>query len=199
MGVRYPRGAIIGPRDVAWLKLWREGTTLQEIAALSGVSRQRVGRRLSAMGMSRQDGGKATSMFLEAREKIEKAHLVQAAKNARHISIWGMTKEAMDAIMCRLPSSSIHPKKAYKHQRYSAHRRGIAWELNFAQWWGIWDASGRWSERGRGKGYCMARWADDGPYKVGNVYICTNGENSSDYHLVRKYRTRIKGCGDEQT
>ena len=68
--------------------------------------------------------------------------------------------------------------RAYQYQRRNASERGIGWELTLAQWWDIWESSGHWEQRGRGKGcYVMGRHADKGPYAVGNVVICSQKEN----------------------
>ena len=79
-------------------------------------------------------------------------------------------------------SALKHPESpAYLKQRHQAKRRGIGFLLTFEEWWAIWQASGRWEQRGIRRGqYCMARFGDEGPYAVGNVWISTVEENSSD-------------------
>jgi hypothetical protein len=73
--------------------------------------------------------------------------------------------------------------RKFKQQKASARRRGISFLLSFEQWWGIWEASGKWEQRGKSKGnYCMARYGDKGPYAVKNVFICT----VKDGHLKRR-------------
>ena len=79
----------------------------------------------------------------------------------------------------------ISPRNRYTTQRKSARERGIGWEFTFETWWAVWDASGKWSQRGRLLGeYVMARHGDVGPYSPSNVSIVTNTEN------VREARTR---------
>ncbi len=69
----------------------------------------------------------------------------------------------------------------YISQRGTAKKRGIAWEISFPEWCGIWHESGKLHLRGTGRGaYCMARHGDTGPYAPGNVSICTVEANSSD-------------------
>lgn len=69
----------------------------------------------------------------------------------------------------------------YLHQRHSAAKRGIEWHMTFAEWVSVWVSSGKWDQRGRGKGcYCMARHGDAGPYKIGNVSIQLIETNSRD-------------------
>lgn len=74
---------------------------------------------------------------------------------------------------------------AFKQHQRNAKRRKISWELNFEQWWNIWQSSGKWNLRGPGPGYCMARKKDIGPYSVENVYICTIGQNFADSQKLR--------------
>lgn len=74
---------------------------------------------------------------------------------------------------------TITPQRAFQQQRNNAEARGIAWDMTFEQWWGIWAQY--FHLRGRGKnGLCMARNKDEGPYAVGNVYLTTNLGNMAD-------------------
>jgi NUMOD3 motif-containing protein len=73
--------------------------------------------------------------------------------------------------------------KFYNH-RMSANERGIPFLLTFEQWWRIWQDSGHWEDRGRGRNqYCMARFGDKGPYAIGNVRIITVLENAGERKL----------------
>jgi len=64
-----------------------------------------------------------------------------------------------------------------------AKYRGIDFYLSFDEWNDIWQASGKWDVRGRGKGkYCMSRVNDTGAYAVGNVFIQLTTQNSGDGH-----------------
>jgi hypothetical protein len=81
-------------------------------------------------------------------------------------------------------------RAAFKSQRSSATKRGIRFLLSFDEWWKIWQASGKWEQRGRLAGqYVMARFGDSGPYAANNVRICTKGENYDEY---------ISALSDEQ-
>jgi len=70
---------------------------------------------------------------------------------------------------------------AFLRQRWRAtHTRGLEWKLTFEEWWSIWEASGRWEQRGRTKDkYVMSRKNDCGAYEVGNVFIQLAGDNVS--------------------
>ena len=88
---------------------------------------------------------------------------------------------------------SKHPPsyKYYQAQKDNAKRRGIAFELSFEQWWSIWESSGFWEQRGRGRGlYCMGRIGDKGTYRVGNVKIITHETNSGEKPWTLKRRKK---------
>jgi hypothetical protein len=77
-----------------------------------------------------------------------------------------------------------HPEKvAYTRQRLQARKRGIEWLFTFDEWWAVWEASGKWKQRGTHKGqYGMSRFGDKGPYAATNVRICIMEENVSEAH-----------------
>lgn len=70
-------------------------------------------------------------------------------------------------------------KRKWYDQRQNARRRGIEWDLSFADWLKIWTDSGHWHERGikSRNSYVMSRKGDCGPYSVDNVVIKTNYDN----------------------
>ena len=73
------------------------------------------------------------------------------------------------------------PMGRFVRQKASANRRGIPWELSFDDWWGIWQESGKWEERGNKTGqFCMGRKNDIGPYSKENVMIIPSSKNSQD-------------------
>lgn len=79
------------------------------------------------------------------------------------------------------PKGRDIPRTRYKEHRIAAGKRGIPFQLTFEEWWGIWQASGKWEQRGRRKGqYVMARFGDKGPYAADNVHICTTSHNLSE-------------------
>jgi len=72
-------------------------------------------------------------------------------------------------------------KQRYFEQKQAARQRGISFELTFDQWFAIWQDSGKWELRGRGKGsYVMSRIGDVGPYAIDNVYIIVQEQNASE-------------------
>lgn len=81
------------------------------------------------------------------------------------------------------------PLQAYHQHACNALRRGIDFDLTFAEWWAIWEP--RYHERGRGvRGAQMCRSADQGPYAVGNVRIDTGAANLREAKTSAKARVR---------
>jgi hypothetical protein len=75
----------------------------------------------------------------------------------------------------------LSPRQKFWYHRVRAEKAGIGFEFTFEQWWKFWQDSGHWDERGIGRGkYCMARFNDCGPYRIGNVRIITNEENGRE-------------------
>lgn len=78
---------------------------------------------------------------------------------------------------------NCHAFDAYMRQKGDAEKkRGIGFELTFAEWEWLWLASGKWEQRGYSAGqYCMARRGPDiGPYAAWNVDIKTREENLAE-------------------
>ena len=76
------------------------------------------------------------------------------------------------------------PRGRFVMHRKNAKRRDIPFFMTFDQWWEIWQTSGHWKQRGRGRRkYVMARFGDCGGYEVGNIKIILNSENSSEGNL----------------
>ena len=72
-------------------------------------------------------------------------------------------------------------KQQYHNHKHRAKRKGIGFEMTFDEWYNIWINSGHYHEKGTKRGqYVMSRYNDIGPYKVGNVYIQTVGENTKE-------------------
>ena len=178
-------------RDAEWVFLYRDGKTLQEIGDKYGFSREYVRQQLAKLGLTSIDGGLGMRSLKRAREQADVSLAKAAKKEAKCFASTGMSIEQFLAVSPLKKSDPNHPLMVYRKQRSNARRRGIKWDLSFADWWRIWQESGRWDERGRGRGYCMARWADDGPYSVENIYICTGAENASHSYIVHPASERM--------
>lgn len=152
-------------RSQEMARLFRQGSTYQEIGDAYGVSRQRVQQILrSSEGFDRRNGG-------QHRKATRQRLLNEELREKRCQEKWGCDRETYEA-------AGDKARRVFGQQRNNAGHRGIGWELTFGQWWRIWKASGKWAERGRGHGYCMCRHGDVGPYALGNVYIATGAENA---------------------
>jgi hypothetical protein len=74
-------------------------------------------------------------------------------------------------------------RNAYMRHQDRARRRSIDFLLTFDEWWGLWQRSRKWTQRGSNPNqYVMARFGDTGPYAVGNVRICRAATNNAEQH-----------------
>lgn len=163
------------------IALYRSGHTLVHTGAVFSVTRERV-RQIITKYAGRLSATCGQSMI--TRSKRDRA---RAERNDRCLAKWGCGLDeyrrirAIEKDMLAQGFGAYRtPRFAYSSQRNNARHRGIPWELTLGQWWSIWEASGKWEQRGRGQGYVMCRRGDAGPYAVGNVFIATARENCSD-------------------
>lgn len=146
--------------------LYQSGMTLQQIGERFGLTRERIRQVMTKhLGVKSGDGGQHVIAEMRKQVRLE-------ARDKRYLAKSGYT-------FVEYWSTPKAVRSAYNMQRKNADRRGIAWEMNLRQWWGLWQASGFWSQRGRGHGYCMCRKGDEGPYSVDNVFIASARYNSS--------------------
>lgn len=161
-----PKARAVSSRDDNIKRMFIAGCTMQQIGDRHGVSRERVRQILERKhGIFGADGGKAKQQ--QAREQKRAERLDELSMKR-----WGMPfKEAR-----ALRRSGV--TRLFESQRNAAKNRAIPWKLTLAQWWQMWQESGRWESRGRGKGkYCLARLGDAGAYEIGNVWVCEFAEN----------------------
>ena len=91
-------------------------------------------------------------------------------------------------------------QKKYTDQKSKAKHRGIEFNLTFEEWWNIWQQSGKWDQRGIGKGqYVMSRIADKGPYEVGNVKIQTAADNNQEAYDTHRIAPMLGKKHSEET
>jgi hypothetical protein len=113
----------------------------------------------------------------------EKARSVAIRRSA----YWGMSPEEFAAHVAKHGGTrnTKSPMAKFLQHKYNAAIRGVKFEFIFADWWRIWQESGKWGQRGRGKGYVMARHNDgDTPYSPGTVYICSGAQNVKDSFAI---------------
>lgn len=171
-------------------ELYKSGLTLQQIGDHFSLTRERVRQRITKHhGLTALDGG-------QHKRSCEKAERAKQRRDARYIEKYGYT-------LAEYKSLPRKARAAFRSQANNAAHRGIGWQLNLREWWEFWQSSGKWPLRGRGNGYVMCRVADTGPYAIGNIYIATGCENSSEGQRGRKkhdlpigveFRDRNKFC-----
>jgi hypothetical protein len=84
------------------------------------------------------------------------------------------------------------PRGRFRAHRFNARRRGIEFSLSFAQWLSVWKRSGRWKQRGRGRGkFCLARINDRGAFEAGNICIISFEENGAGHEYSAEERARM--------
>jgi len=178
----WAKKAASDPRIDAMIAMYRSGKTLAEVGSLYGVTRERVRQIISKhANMTAKDGGKSVRA---QRNRVSR----DARRDKKSFDKYGCSYEQYRGLV-RMGFESqkdgsrtknTTPTGAYKSQRKNAISRGIEWKITLWEWWGVWDDSGKWDQRGRGKkGYVMCRYGDDGAYEIGNVYIATAIHNSS--------------------
>lgn len=169
------------PRVIKMADMYRQGLTLEDIGRQFELTRERVRQLLSKCGITKTDGGGAVRVQAVRAASVSKARQRQAKQEAKH----GVPYDLLQALR------SNGATRAFQQQRRTSKTRGIAFRLSLAEWWAVWQASGKFRLRGRGKGtYCMSRIRDDGPYALGNVHIQLTEENGRE--AVKKWAGKTK-------
>lgn len=179
----------ITARTQTMIDAYRAGQTMTAIGLSHGLSRERIRQLLTRSGVARAEGGFVKNC---AEKRAMLVARQEQKRDARCRERWGISREEYLALCVEYGGSSrnSNPLRSFAFQRRNAATRGIGWEFTFPEWWRVWQESGHWRQRGRGQGYCMARYADAGPYSASNVYICTIGQNFADSYLVDKPNRR---------
>lgn len=165
-------------RNASIETMFRQGLTYQVIGEQFGLTRERVRQILAKRGVSASEGGVAFRCSV----KSERARL---KREAYYAAKYGLSFD--DVKKYRVSGLT----RAFGRQKESAAQRGIAFNLTFAQWLSVWQASGKLEQRGRGKrAYCMSRISDKGGYEVGNVHIQTNEQNGRE--AVKHWVGKVK-------
>jgi transposase-like protein len=179
-------------RNAEMARLYQDGVTLAEIGDIYGVTRERVRQLVLKAGVNPLNGGahvvwkeRAETRVLErARKKV----LRRERYEARCWKLFGCSAEVIDSFGGYNSSYrnrgysqfGNNPIYVYINTRYlMMHHWHARWEISFPEWWAIWEASGKWKQRGRhGGGYCLGRIDKKGPFTKDNVHVVTLSQNS---------------------
>lgn len=165
-------------RDFAMADLYRAGQTMEQIGNRYGLTRERVRQILTGrFAITGNDRGGVTKAKAERAERAR--HRAQAKESSclQRFDLSLDERNALRKINREMADAGLvfrAPTYAFTIQRNNAKRRNIPWCLTLGEWWSIWDASGKWSERGR-HGYGLLRFGDTGPFAIGNVFVGRRG------------------------
>lgn len=161
------------------LDMYRQGLTLAKIGEQFGVTRERVRQ------IAKKFGAVRAGIAMRSARNDQKKDAKQRSFAARVFAKWGVEVDLWRELRA---NGTV---RAYEQQRQSSSIRGIGWHLTFADWYAVWQASGKLHLRGRGKGkYCMSRIKDGGAYELGNVHIQLCTVNSQE--AVEKWAGKKK-------
>lgn len=161
--------------------MYRQGVTLEAIGRQFGVTRERVRQLIREIGVTGADGGKAKQIQIVGTALERKTEQRRRRQEQRFGVAYDLLQQLRECGATR----------RYQYQKRTSASRGIGFELTLAQWWAVWQASGKYHLCGKGKGhYCMSRIKDDGPYALGNVHIQLVTDNSRE--AVAKWEGKTK-------
>ncbi len=156
----------VAERDLYIEIQFRGGATLEAIGSSYGITRERVRQILARDGLTRFDGG----VHVAAASRAESR---QRQREQRFFQKWGHDRQAHR----RIPMAArIAFSQQQSHMKNWFH---VPWTLTLAEWWDIWQRSGKWNQRGQGRGkFCLARIDKAKPFEVGNVAVVEYALNS---------------------
>ena len=180
------------------VRLFTHGRTLQEIGDVFDVTRERIRQLLRAWNVAPDAGGSRMRSFVNRTDTRRRQLERKARKDSRTERVFDCSIEEVERIAgpdyARRPWVSMHkripgPGLMYMEQKRNAERRLVEWKFSLPEWWAVWEKSGKFEQRGRGRGnYVMARLGDRGPYSTENVYIAEFCENILDYYGCAEHK-----------
>lgn len=178
----------------------RAGDSLQAIGEHLGVSRERVRQLAKETGASAQDGV-AIRRVAAHKERERRAVLERAKAERKCEKALGCSLDELHALNDGQPRS-MPGTKAHDYIFWRKNVRNISradCQITFPQWCALWDASGKWDERGRGYGYWLTRIDRTLPFTVDNVRIVTGSEAIKHHRKTTPWhggRRTIHAAGD---
>lgn len=170
--------------------LYRDGMTLAEVGAKYNVTRERVRQLLKTVGVSGSDGG-AHIKFVR-RDTAHRADRERRCleKNGMAVYEYNLTRKVQAPI-------GQDARVVFSRQRNAMRgNQGFEWTLTFAEWWDVWQKSGKWDERGL-TGYWLVRKNNQGAYTAGNVEVVRGKDFVSFVRQTEKASGR--GIGKART
>ena len=152
--------------------LYKEGIPSTVLSERFHLTRERIRQILMLHGIKKQHGG--------AHVKAQRLHSrALELRNKWHLDRYGHDWETHKTLLLkdrqlREEGTSVNMTVVgrYRRQRANALRNGYPFTLTLAEWWKIWQASGKWEMSGRGHGrYAMVRLDTRKGYEPGNVAI----------------------------
>jgi hypothetical protein len=161
------------------------GLTMVKIAEKNKITRERVRQILKIKYNLSSADGKVR------KENIAKVQEKKSQSDLKFFNQHGMTKEKFNEIREKFGIVSFIDEggeakekvrnvvyQAYINQKANAYRAKIGFHLSFAQWWKLWEESGKFAERGQGK-YGLVRHDSDFAFTIENTAIGLSSERAS--------------------
>ena len=154
------------------IERFRRGDTMQQIADSCGVTRAAIGKLLKKRGLTRRDGGFLGGAIPKGKREQRRA-AVRRRVETRVFQTYGLPVWRIEEIVAKAKAlNNKDPRKAFRYHCNCMRLIGVAWDMTFAEWWQLWERSGKWAQRGRGPGcYVMARKDCAKPITRENVCI----------------------------
>jgi hypothetical protein len=158
-------------------RYWKRGWTLERIGKKYGITRQRVQQILKKRGCSRGNGGDSMRADERERARKKKQKAVRRSRDRACRARWGIGLDEYEKLRAMDEDIQKTPMYRFRNSRRMKLRKGIGWELTFAQWWDYWQRSGKWDQYGNRSGkYALVRKDNKNVYKRGNVAVMEMGE-----------------------
>lgn len=163
-------------RDAEWVAMYRDGKSMMDIATQYGFTREYIRLRLAAHGLTARNYGFARKRELGLYVTPTKFAAQQEKVDANKRRKWGISIAEYRAMIKKYGSRKKSPFEVYDRFRNNVRRQRLPFDLPFPEWLRLWHESGKYSERGQGSGYWMARKDPSLPYRADNLYIASGRE-----------------------
>jgi hypothetical protein len=165
-------------RGIEIERSFRDGQTMQSIADIYGLSRERIRQILDKRGLIFKDGGKHVQAQRSAAVKLNRR---ASKRNLMTLHYYGCSHAEALAINGGKPiSTPDYPVWTFRESRRQAVSVGYEWDISIKDWWAIWQASGKWEQRGRkAESYALFRKDNQGPFSADNLEVVTFSQGIS--------------------